>query len=842
MPRTMSSAYWVTRDTIAWKPGNVPADGSFALCYGAASIPLTPDPAGLPAEVLKKLPHLAGHAAFKLPAARLGEVPAALRGPLAVVTEAGDGTRVVQIQGVLDDLYTYDGPLGVTFESGAPTLRVWAPTARSVKLLLSTTQKLAMAFDPATGVWSLTGDTSWYGLAYLYEVEVFVRSTGKVETNRVTDPYSVALTRNSAASVIVDLNDPALKPAGWDVLVKPPLDAPEDIVLYELHLRDFSASDPLVPEAWKGTYKAFTLQGSHGMRHLAALARAGLTHVHLLPVFDFATVDDDRTQWQQPAGDLSSYPPDSDRQQAAVMAVADRDGYNWGYDPWHSTVPEGSYATDPHGPARTLEFRAMVQSLGSIGLRVVMDVVYNHTWAAGQSERSVLDRIVPGYYHRLNADGNVETSSCCPNTASEFNMMEKLLIDSVVTWAKQYKVDGFRFDIMGHHMKRNLLKVRQRLDAVGGEKIYLYGEGWSFGEVAHDARGIQASQRNLSGTGIGTFNDRLRDGARGGGPFSGLREQGFLTGLWDDPNGTDQGTPAQQRARLLLYSDWLRVGLAGNLAGVELIDRHGNLVTGAAVDYNGQAAGYTADPQEAINYVEAHDNETLFDVIQLKAAPSTTLAERVRMQNLGISLVGFAQGIPFFHAGVELLRSKSLDRNSYNSGDWFNKLDFTCRSNNWGVGLPPAPGNQGNWPVLAPLLADLALEPSPADIRQAVAHFQEVLAIRKSSLLFRLRTAQQIQERVRFHNTGPDQVPGVIAMTVDDTELTGAFDPQVRRVAVIFNANAGSRQVQLPCMGLELHPVQAASADPVARTSTCDPETCTCTVPGRTAAVFWERR
>jgi pullulanase-type alpha-1,6-glucosidase len=864
-----AQAYWVGGDTIAWKPGSVQADWTVALHYdadggldlttsgvtGGTTIPLTWDPAGLPADVLEKFPHLALYSAFKLPADRLAEVPAALRGQIAVDAKAGDGTLVdatsLQIQGVLDDLYTYDGPLGAEYDGKIPTLRVWAPTARAVRLVLGGSFR-DMAFDPATGVWSITGDATWYGAAYLYQIEVFVRSTGKVETSEATDPYSVALTRNSAASVLVDLSDPALKPAGWDALVKPRLDAPEDITLYELHLRDFSASDLVVPEGLRGTYEAFTLKGSNGMRHLAKLASAGLTHVHLLPVFDIATIDEDRSHWQEPEGDLSSFPPDSEEQQAAVMAVAGSDGFNWGYDPWHYTVPEGSYSTDPDGPARTLEFREMVRSLSEIGLRVVMDVVYNHTNAAGQNDHSVLDRIVPGYYHRLNSDGNIETSTCCQNTASEFNMMEKLLIDSVVTWATQYKVDGFRFDLMGHHMKRNMLKLRQRLDAltlahdgVDGSKIYLYGEGWNFGEVADNARGVQATQANMAGTGIGTFNDRLRDGARGGGPFSGIQEQGFLTGLYDDPNGTDQGTPEQQLARLLLESDWIRVGLTGNLAAFELTDRNGDTVTGADVDYNGQHAGYTADPQEVINYVEAHDNETLFDAIQLKAAPSATVAGRVRMQNLGMSLVGLGQGIPFFHAGVELLRSKSLDRNSYNSGDWFNKLDFTFHDNNWGVGLPPAGDNQANWPVMAPLLANPALAPSLLDIQAAASHFEEVLEIRKSSILFRLRTAEQIQDRLRFHNTGPAQVPGVISLTVNDVDINEALDHQVRRLAVFFNANAEPKQTELtvfPCAGFELHPVQAASADPVVRTSTYDPATCRFTVPGRTAAVFWERR
>jgi len=479
-----------------------------------------------------------------------------------------------------------------------------------------------------------------------------------------------------------------------------------------------------------------------------------------------------------------------------------------------------------------------------------MDVVYNHTNAAGQNARSVLDRVVPGYYHRLDADGNVTTSTCCQNTASEHNMMEKLLIDSVVTWARAYKVDGFRFDLMGHHMKRNMVALRQALDAltpgrdgVDGRKIYVYGEGWNFGEVADNARGVQATQLNMPGTGIGTFSDRLRDGARGGGPFSGLQEQGFLTGLYDDPNATNQGTPDEQRDRLLHYMDWIRIGVAGNLADYTVVDRSGNLVRGRDIDYNGQPAGYTADPQELISYVEAHDNDTLFDAIQLKAAPAATLADRVRMQNLGMSLVLLGQGVPFLHAGVELLRSKSLDRNSYNSGDWFNKLDFSYESNNWGVGLPPAPDNQANWPIMAPLLANPALTATNADIRDAFAHLSESLEIRRSSPLFRLRTAADIENRLQFENTGPDQIPGLLVYSLADTD--GAVDRGRRRLVVLLNARKEPAEFAIPAMAdrrLSLHPVLAGSNDALARASTFVPATSTFHVAQRTTAVFVEKR
>jgi pullulanase-type alpha-1,6-glucosidase len=754
---------------------------------------------------------------------------------------------------VLDDVFVYDGPLGVTFEGDAPTLRVWAPTAKSVALMLLTDvpnsdvgAELPMALDPATGVWSITGAPDWKGQYYLYKVEVYVPKTGQVETNFVTDPYSFSLSMNSARSQIVDLNDATLKPEGWDALTRPPLDAPEDAVLYELHVRDFSISDPTVPAGERGTFKAFTHLDSNGMKHLKALADAGLTHIHLLPAFDIASINEDKSTWQTVDDSrLAGLPPNSEEQTAAVDAIREQDGFNWGYDPYHFTTPEGSYSTDPNGPARIREFREMVQALDAIGLRVVMDVVYNHTNASGQNEKSVLDKIVPGYYHRLNPDGLVETSTCCQNTATEHKMMEKLMIDSVVTWAAAYKVDGFRFDLMGHHMLSNMKNVRAALDAltlakdgVDGKAIYVYGEGWNFGEVANNARGVNATQLNIGGTGIGAFNDRLRDGARGGGPFSGLQEQGFVTGLSDDPNATDQGSAEEMKAKLLRYEDWIRLTLAGNLRDYVLVDRLGSTASGAQVDYNGQPAGYTLDPQENIVYVSAHDNETLFDAIQAKAALGDAIADRVRMQNMGNSLVMLAQGVPFFHAGDDMLRSKSLDRNSYNSGDWFNRLDFTYQSNNWGVGLPPE--GRDRWTTLSPLLEDPNLRASEADILSAAEHFREMLALRRSSPLFRLRTAEDVLARLSFLNTGPQQIPGLIVMSLSDVEGED-LDPNYERIVVLFNANkavVAFTEASLKGLSFELHPIQQDSADAMVKRARFDAAGGEFTVPGRTTAVF----
>lgn len=871
-----AKAHWVTADTIAWdidvNPDNTyrfyysPTGGALSLSFdgiaGGTELTLTPDPSGLSPEIQAKFPHLADYAAFKISEDDLSKVRIALKGQVAVSASDDTGTLIdatsLQIPGVLDDLYVYDGPLGVTYEdNGAgdtvPVLRVWAPTAQSVRLMLfadsnpnTRAAAVTMRIDPKTGVWSVVGEPDWDRQFYLYEVRVFAPSAGSVVENLVTDPYSFSLSLNSTRSQIVNLEDTTLQPDGWSALTKPPLAAPEDITIYELHIRDFSIYDQSVPEAYRGTYMAFTAD-SDGMRHLAGLAAAGISHLHLLPSFDIATINEDAAARVEPdPTELAKYAPDSEEQQTLISSVRDQDGFNWGYDPFHYTVPEGSYSTDPDGVTRVIEYRRMVQALNDTGLRVVMDVVYNHTNASGQNEHSVLDKIVPGYYHRLTKTGRNETSTCCQNTATEHAMMRKLMVDSVVTWAKEYKIDAFRFDLMGHHMLADMLAVRAALDeltietdGVDGRSIYLYGEGWDFGEVAGNARGINATQANVAGTGIGTFNDRLRDAVRGGTPFDGQQDQGFITGLYYDPNDTDQGTDEEQKVQALHFADLTRVGLTGNLAAYEFIDASGNTVTGADIDYNGNPAGYTADPQENIVYISKHDNETLFDAIQYKAPLSADMDARVRMQNLGNSIVLLSQGVPFFQAGDDMLRSKSLDRNSYNSGDWFNAIDWTYETNNWGKGLPSSGDNQAMWPVMAELLGNPDLMPTHDYILKAVTYFREFLQIRYSSPLFRLHTAAEVQNRLRFYNTGPEQTPGVIVMSLSDMEGEN-LDPTYALLVVLFNANDETLQFSTPSMTglpLDLHPVLVNSPDKV-KESYFDPETATFTVPGRTTAVF----
>jgi pullulanase-type alpha-1,6-glucosidase len=328
---------------------------------------------------------------------------------------------------------------------------------------------------------------------------------------------------------------------------------------------------------------------------------------------------------------------------------------------------------------------------------------------------------------------------------------------------------------------------------------------------------------------------------RGGNPFGGYQEQGFINGLHYDANEVEQRSEGTQRVTLLKFVDQIRVSLSGNLAEYSFANWQGQQVTGAEVDYNGSPSGYTLDPQEHICYISAHDNETLFDAIQYKAPAGATVADRVRMQNMGVSLVALSQGVPFFHAGTEMLRSKSFDRDSFDSGDWFNKLDFTYEDNNWGVGLPPASKNRDNWPIMRLLLARPELKPAPADITKAVAHFQETLGIRKSSPLFRLRTAQEVQERLRFHNTGLDQVLGMIVMSLSDVGTSTNLDPERDLILVVFNATQQEQRFTLSGLAdvpLELHPVQAASSDALVQAAAFDREMGTFVIPGRTTAVF----
>ena len=599
------------------------------------------------------------------------------------------------------------------------------------------------------------------------------------------------------------------------------------MTVYELHVRDFSINDPTVPGPKRGKYAAFGEPRSNGMKHLAALSRAGMTDIHLLPVYDIASVPERGCAMPEPQGGA-----DRDAKQALIKKTEHTDCFNWGYDPFHYSAPEGSYASDPaDGARRIIEFREMVMNLHRAGLRVGMDVVYNHTFASGQKEKSVLDRIVPGYYHRLNAAGAVEQSTCCDNTATENMMMARLMLDSTELWTREYKIDSFRFDLMGHQPRAVMEQLQARVNRAAGRHVHLIGEGWNFGEVENGARFVQASQLSLNGSGIGTFSDRGRDAVRGGSAGDSgekmVSQQGFINGLVYDPNALAGQRPP---ADLLKTAEMVKAGLAGSIRSYAL-----DGVRLEAIDYNGQPAGYASEPGEAVNYVENHDNQTLYDMNVFKLPLATSSAERARVQMLAAAINAFSQGVAYYHAGIDTLRSKSLDRNSFNSGDWFNRIDWSYRDNYFGTGLPPAADNGKDYALLKPLLANIAFKPAPADIAFARDAFRDLLRIRASSTLFRLRTAADIRERLRFIDT---REPTVIAARIDGKGYPGA---RFGAVSYFINVDKVAHGITLE-RRMRLHPVHAApgAADKRAASAAYDRATGMLNIPPRTAVVFVE--
>lgn len=734
---------------------------------------------------------------------------------------------------------------------GRTQFQVWAPSAQNVVLVLFDEAKkergrLQMDYDSATGAWSLTTDKAQSGSYYRYDTTVFHPASNQVEQYQVTDPYSLSLSTNSTYSQVVDLADPSLKPQGWDTLQRPvKQDNPADFIIYESHVRDFSALDSSTPSEYRGKYLAFTQADSTPVKHLHSLSESGVTHLHLLPIFDIATISESKdnvANLDQPfsklcqvnakvkSSDFSSYcqstmsiqevlaellqsdSADNPKVQELNRFIADVDSFNWGYDPFHYTTPEGSYSTNPEGTERILETREMIQAIkNNIGMNVVMDVVYNHTNAAGPtSDTSVLDKIVPWYYNRLDPiTGSVENSTCCSNTAPEHEMMGKLIRDSLVVWARDYKIDAFRFDLMAHHPLKQIqdaLAAVQQVDP----NVYFYGEGWNFGEVADDALFIQASQANLAGTGIGSFSDRLRDAVRGGSPFDsqeGIRAtQGFGNGIYVEPNDLSQQTLDDA----LHAADLVRLGMAGNLKDFSFIDSTDALIKGSELDYNGQAAGYAQDPTEIQNYVSKHDNQTLWDNNQYKVPYASSLEERVRMQAVSLATAMLGQGVPFTHMGSELLRSKSMQRDSYDSGDWFNKVDFTLQDNNWNKGLPRKDKDGDNYAIISKVIETHSLNATPShlEMETMVSYYKDLAKLRHTYSLLRLGKGEEVIKRVKFHNTGSDQIPGLIIMSIDNgIHVDDVSTNNIDGLVVAINASPNTINFTLPVEGLELSPV-----------------------------------
>jgi len=520
-----------------------------------------------------------------------------------------------------DMMYAYNGELGAIYSEDKTIFRLWAPTSTEAFVNLypdgyesELSEQLPMK-SIGRGAWEAEKSGDLDGVYYTFTVVV------EGSTNEAIDPYARAAGVNGKRGMVVNLEK--TNPEGWGSIAPPPFVHPTDAVIYELHVRDFSISENS-GMVNKGKYLAFTETGTTNDDGLATgidhLVEMGVTHLHLLPVFDFRSIDE---------------------------RYLEQNNFNWGYDPENYNLPEGSYSTDPfNGHVRINEFKQMVQSLHNNGIRVVMDVVYNHTGASADSN---LNLLVPGYYYRMNADGSFSNGSGCGNeTASERSMMRRFIMDSVVYWATEYNIDGFRFDLMGLHDIYTMNQVRTALSEVNPD-ILIYGEGWTGGATPLP-EAEQAIKRNTMKLHehIAAFSDDMRDGIKG--HVFEREEPGYVSGNLSRREDVMFGIAASCFHPQIDYS---------------------------RVSYSD--GPWAKAPSQAVNYASAHDNLTLWDKFH-ESRPDVGEEEYLKFNKMSALLVLTSQGIPFFQAGEEFARTKFGDENSYESPDSVNKLDWNRKS------------------------------------------------------------------------------------------------------------------------------------------------------------------
>ena len=571
-----------------------------------------------------------------------------------------------------DNYFSYDGELGALYEKEGTLLRVWTPTAKSVEVWIyaddsfkGPSTKIEMVQKPK-GIFEayLPGDQ--HGTIYVYKI-LFLNNRESISV----DPYARATTVNGTKSVIADLN--RTNPDGWGERL-PAFGLPEEAIIYELHIRDFSISETsgIVNKGkFLGLTEKNTQNASGRKTGLDYLIDLGITHIQILPMFDYATVDEANLTEPQ---------------------------YNWGYDPLNYNVPEGSYSTDPFDPFnRIFELKQMIRTLHDNGLRVIMDVVYNHVY---DPKDQALERTVPGYFYRYNADGSLANGTGVGNdTASERHMMRKYIIDSVKYWAKEYHLDGFRFDLMGIHDSVTMNAIREALDKID-PSIIIIGEGWEMSTPLPED--LKASQRNAQAMPrIAHFNDSIRIALKGS-DFGDEKDRGFISG-----------------------KNYLEDLLLRNIKGAMHLSSHSSYV----------------DPEQVIQYVEAHDNLTLYDKL-LRSNPDDSEEVRIKRHTLATSIVLLSQGVPFIHGGQEFLRTKAGVANSYQSPDEINQFEWE----------------------------------RVTTYQESVAYVKGLIALRKSEYLFRLHTHEEIDA----HFTMLSENFNIIAFSLTNSE---------KKYIVIFNGN-----------------------------------------------------
>jgi len=521
------------------------------------------------------------------------------------------------------DYPVYEGSdLELIYSPQTSSFRVWAPTADKVKLLLYDNGYEGGAYKTLDmdrsekGTWTLKIDENLKGKFYTFQLKI-----GEKWLEETPGMWVKATGINGKRAAIIDFSE--TNPSGWENDTRPPLKNFTDIMLYEVHMRDFSM-DSNSGIKHKGKFLAFTERGTKnsfgdatGIDHLKEL---GITHVHLLPVFDFASVDETKLNENK---------------------------YNWGYDPLNYNVPEGSYSTNPANPVtRILEFKEMVQSLHKSGIRVIMDVVYNHT---SKGKGSNLDLLAPGYFYRQNADSTWSNASGCGNeTASERAMMRKFMIESVVYWATEYHIDGFRFDLMGIHDIETMNSIRAALNNID-PTIFIYGEGWTAATspLAEEKRAVKKNAKELDN--IAVFSDDIRDALKG---------------------------------------SWMHSQIPGFVSGVDSLEESVKFgIVGATqhadIDYSKliySKAPYVNNPTQTINYISCHDDMCLVDKLKESMPLNATDEELVRFNKLAQTVVFTSQGVPFMYAGEELYRTKKGIHNTYQSPDSINRIDWNSKN------------------------------------------------------------------------------------------------------------------------------------------------------------------
>ncbi len=516
--------------------------------------------------------------------------------------------------------YHYAGPdLGASYTPQATCFRVWAPTASLVQVLLyqsghlkETPRALAMERGK-NGTWALRVAGDLQGQYYTYSL----LHPGQPQPLEAMDPYAFAAGANGKRAMILDLR--STDPKGWESDARPAFADPVDAVIYEVHVRDFTIHKSCGSKL-PGTYVGLAARGTRGPEGIKTgvdhLLELGVTHVHLLPVADFGSIDETKAKTAKQ--------------------------YNWGYDPINYNVPEGWYATDAtDGRVRVREFKEMVQKLHKAGIRVILDVVYNHTYISADSH---FHKLVPGYYHRQDKEGGFSNGSACGNeVASDRSMVRKMMIDSLTHWVKEYHVDGFRFDLMGLHDLETMKQIRKAMDKID-RSILLYGEGWTGGDspLPWNQRAMKTNVGVLNR--IAAFNDTIRDAIKG--HVANHHEGGFV-----------QGTPDKE--------EMLKTGITASVKHPQIKYPKGDLWGGP----------WAKEPQHTVSYNSCHDNHTLWDKIAI-TTPAMKSAGRIKLNKLAAAITLTSQGIVFMHAGEEMLRSKEGLENSYNRPDRYNAIDW----------------------------------------------------------------------------------------------------------------------------------------------------------------------